>query len=146
MPKETEAYFSEAEEVRIVDAIRAAEVMTSGEIRVHISKRSDTDALEATKDIFAEMRMYNTQQRNAVLVHISLTSKTFAIYGDEGINRKVAYDFWESTRNVMQKHFSEGHLVDGICEGVRMVGDQLKAHFPWDEKDLNELSDDITYD
>lgn len=146
MAKNIASYFSKDDELRIVAAIRDAEIMTSGEIRVHISQKSDTDALEVTKNIFKELRMHNTQNRNAVLIHISLNSKTFAIYGDEGIHHKVGQDFWLSTRDLMQSHFAAGNLVEGICKGVENVGKKLKVHFPWDESDVNELSDEITYD
>lgn len=146
MSEPIDKYFSQVDEEHIIAAIREAENMTSGEIRVHISQKADTDALEVTRDIFKELRMYNTQDRNGVLIHISLASKTFAIYGDEGIHRIAGNDFWEETRDLMRQHFVEGQLVDGICEGVKHVGELLKIHFPWNETDINELSDDITYD
>ncbi|MDO5656048.1 MAG: TPM domain-containing protein [Flavobacteriaceae bacterium] len=146
MAEKKYTYFSLQDEERIIHAIRDAENMTSGEIRVHISLKSDTDALEVTKAIFNELRMYNTRQRNGVLIHISVSSKTFAIYGDEGIHQKVGDDFWEETRDLMLQHFTENQLVTGICEAVQHVGEKLKIHFPWNDRDLNELSDEITYD
>lgn len=146
MAETPQAYFTVAEEHEIVSAIRSAEKMTSGEIRVHVSQSPDTDSLEATKTIFEELRMYNTQHRNGVLIHISLSSKTFSIFGDEGINQVVSNDFWESTKDLMQVHFKKEEMVDGICAGVRNVGIELKQHFPIDIDDKNELSDDISYD
>lgn len=146
MSEPTASNFSLHDEERIIAAIRDAENMTSGEIRVHISQKADTDALDVTKNIFKELRMFNTRERNGVLIHISLNSKSFAIYGDEGIHQKVGDDFWRETRDLMLGHFKTGNLIDGICEGVRHVGEKLKTHFPWNERDLNELSDEISYD
>lgn len=146
MPKNLEAIFSKAEEDRIIDTIREAEANTSGEIRVHLSQKSTQNAMETTKQLFNELRMFNTTNRNAVLLHISLGSKSFAIYGDKGIHQVVPDHFWENTRNVMTKHFRAGDLIEGICAGVTYVGEQLKAHFPWKTDNVNELSDDISYD
>ena len=40
---------SKTDETRLINAIQAAELQTSGEIRVHIEKASKTDALEECK-------------------------------------------------------------------------------------------------
>lgn len=146
MSNRLEAYFSKAEEDRIIHAIREAEALTSGEIRVHISQKRTADALKTTKDLFYELRMFNTKHRNGVLLHISLASKNFAIYGDEGICEVVPEHFWQETRNIIQRHCIAGDLVLGICEGVRYVGEQLKTHYQWQINDENELPDDISYD
>lgn len=139
-------YFNLDEENRIIDAIRNAEALTSGEIRVHISQKKDADALQTTRLLFHELRMFNTRNRNAVLLHIAMNSKSFAIYGDQGIHQVVPDDFWENTKNIMQNHFKQGNFVTGICEGVISIGKQLKIHFPWTESDENQLPDNITYD
>lgn len=139
-------YFTKEEEHQIVSSIKEAEKMSSGEIRVHISTSSDTGSLEAAKKVFNDLRMYNTQYRNGVLLHISMASKTFAIYGDEGIDQVVPPNFWESTRDIIQQHLKKGEIAQGICEGVQNVGKIMKAHFPLDIVDQNELSDEITYD
>ena len=55
-------------------------------------------------------------------------------------------DFWETTKDLMQNHFKAGNLVEGICAGVANVGIELKEHFPWDNNDRNELSDELSYD
>lgn len=147
MTETKEPYFSPEEEEQIISAIRLAEEMTSGEIRVHISQKADSDSsLEVTKSIFQELRMFNTQQRNAVLLHISFGSKTFCIFGDEGIDNVVPNDFWETTRDIIQSHFKNGKIVEGICQGVKNVGKELKQHFPLRLDNKNELADDITYD
>ncbi|MXV37209.1 TPM domain-containing protein [Flavobacteriaceae bacterium Ap0902] len=139
-------YFTEKEEHKIVEAIRDAENMTSGEIRVHISKNPDNGGLDAAKKVFADLHMHNTKYHNGVLLHISTGSKTFSIYGDEGIDKVVPDNFWESTRDIMQKHFADGNIVEGIRAGIQNVGVIMKEHFPLDVDDKNELSDEITYD
>lgn len=146
MSNRLEAYFTKAEEDRIIHAIREAELLTSGEIRVHVSQKDSMDALKTTKNLFYELRMFNTKHRNGVLLHISLASKNFAIYGDEGIHQVVPENFWDETRNIIQQHCIKGDLVKGICEGIGYVGEQLKTHYQWQINDENELPDEISYD
>ena len=44
----------------------------------------------------------------------------------------------------MAGHFSEEKFADGLIEGIKMAGEQLKSHFPYQEDDVNELPDDIS--
>lgn len=146
MREDATPFFTEEEEKQIVFAIQKAEQATNGEIRVHVSLDPEDDSLQRTKEVFDELRMFNTQQRNAVLIHLSISSKKFAIYGDEGINQVVEGDFWECTRDVMQQHFTEGKMMEGVIAGIANIGDRLKSFFPHSNQNRNELNDEITYD
>ncbi len=143
---ENAQFFTSREEKKIIKSIKKAEAQTFGEIRVHISQKSDDDSLQRTVAIFNELKMYKTEHRNAVLIHVSIQSQTFAIYGDEGIHQKVLDNFWEEVRDEMQASFQQGKLCKGICKGVEKVGNSLKQFFPIDKNDTNELSNEVTYD
>ena len=56
----------------------------------------------------------------------------------------VPVDFWESTRNAMLAKFKEGKFTQGIIDGILKAGEELKAHFPWQEGDVDELSNEIS--
>ena len=88
--------------------------------------------------------MENTQERNGVIIYVAVKSKHFAIYGDKGINEKVSADFWDSTKEVMQNHFKNGNFKQGLIDGILKAGDQLKTHFPYQNDDTNELSNEIS--
>jgi uncharacterized membrane protein len=45
----------------------------------------------------------------------------------------------------MLSHFKNGDFLLGICEGIEEAGKQLKAHFPFQTNDSNELSNDISF-
>lgn len=141
-----ENFFSSKEEIQIINAIKAAENMTSGEIRVHISEKADKDSMVATQKIFHELRMFNTRERNGVLIHLSISSKSFSIFGDEGINKVVGQEFWDSTKDIMQNHFCKGDLTGGICEGINSVGEKLRDFFPYKKDDIDELPNEVSYD
>ncbi|AMA49723.1 MULTISPECIES: TPM domain-containing protein [Flavobacterium] len=139
-----EDFLSKTDEEAIVEAIRSAESLTSGEIRVHIEKNTSLVALERAKEVFYFLKMDQTQLRNGVLLYIAVESKTFAIYGDQGINNAVSADFWESTRDTILQEFKQGNFKQGLIQGILKAGIQLQKHFPWIETDKNELPDTIS--
>jgi uncharacterized membrane protein len=128
----------------ITDAIRAAEAGTSGEIRVHVKRGKSADPLKDAKKLFLALGMHKTAARNGVLIFVSRQSHTFAIVGDEGIDRVSGASFWDSARDRMQERFAKGELNEGIKAGVKSVGAELKMYFPVSKTDKNELSDDPT--
>jgi len=138
-------FFKKEEEARIVAAIKEAEHRTSGEIRVHLTKRYWGNILSAAARRFRKLKMDKTEQRNGVLLFLVPSRKEFAILGDEGINEKVPEHFGEDVRDLMEKYFQEEKYEEGVCRGIHLIGQKLKAYFPWQEDDKNELSDDISY-
>ena len=139
-----EGFLSAEEEQDIIDAIKNAEKNTSGEIRVHIEKTSKTDAYKRAMEVFHYLKMDETKLQNAVLIYVAIADKTFAIYGDKGINEVVSENFWNTTRDVIQQHFKSGNFKQGLVEGINEAGIQLKTYFPWLQDDTNELSVEIS--
>ena len=141
---QVEAFLTKEEEQEIIAAIRIAEKNTSGEIRVHIEATSDKDHYERSLEVFYILKMNNTKDENAVLIYVAVNDKKFVIYGDKGINNVVPEDFWNSTKDVIQNHFKKGDFKQGIVDGILKAGEELKAHFPWQIDDENELSNEIS--
>lgn len=138
-------FFSPAEEIQIIAAIKAAEKNTSGEIRVHLEDNCKGEIMDAAIDTFARLKMHETAGRNGVLIFLAPERKSFAIVGDEGINEVVGDDFWKEERELMLGHFKKGNFATGIAEAIGQVGEKLKAYFPYQHDDENELPDDISY-
>lgn len=139
-----EDFLTTQEEQDIVDAIRKAELNTSGEIRVHIEKTSNGDATNRALEVFYMLKMENTKAQNGVLIYVAVEDRNFVIYGDKGINDVVEDNFWDSTKDVIQSHFKKGNFKQGLVDGILMSGIQLKKHFPYTDCDTNELSNDIS--
>ena len=139
-------FFSEVQKQMIADAITDAERNTSGEIRVHVENECKQDVLECAVSSFEKLEMHKTQLRNGVLFYLSIKDHKFAIIGDEGINSIVPKDFWNKIKEHLLKKFKEHLFTEGLCEGIAMAGEQLKAHFPLNENDINELSNEITFE
>ncbi len=129
----------------ILNCIKNAEKQTSGEIRVHFQKKIKKPVINAAVDTFFELKMDQTKDRNGVLFFIVPRKKQFAIIGDEGINNVVPDDFWEEVKSVLESHFEDRSWAQGICKGIELTGEKLKKYFPYEEDDINELSDEISY-
>lgn len=140
----TEDFLTADEEQEIVNAIILAEKNTSGEIRVHIENHSVKPPLERAKEVFHQLGMYKTNSRNGVLFYIGVSDHTFAILGDEGIDKAVEADFWDCTKDAVISHFKEKRFKEGLVEGVLKAGERLKLYFPYNESDKDELSNEIS--
>ena len=138
-------YLTEKDKLEITNAIRVAETNTSGEIRVHLEKHCDGEVLDRAAYLFEKLEMHKTELRNGVLFYVAVEDKKFAILGDAGINQKVPEDFWESTKDVVIEKLKEGKIAKGLASGIIKAGEQLKAHFPYQDDDVNELSDEISF-
>lgn len=136
-----------ADNKRIVEAIKATERLTSGEIRVYIESRNPlVNTLERASELFFKMQMQNTIQRNGVLLYLAVKDKEVALFGDEGIHQKVGTAFWNQQVSQMIQLFKNNQLADGIVKCISEVGNVLIEKFPYDASvDKNELSDEIVF-
>ncbi len=141
-----ENFFSEAEKKQITDAIVQAELNTSGEIRLHVEGRCKIDVLDRAAYVFGKLEMDQTAQRNGVLFYLAVYDRKFAILGDAGINKLVPSNFWDKIKEIMLSFFKEGKFADGLSKGILMAGEQLKTNFPYQSDDINELSDEISFE
>ncbi len=139
--------FTQEEEVRITAAIRAAERGTSGEIRLYVEDFCMRDhPVERASEIFQLFGMFNTKQRNAVVVYLAEKSRHFAFWGDTGIHDRVGFQFWEAEKRMLLEYLQRDEAAEGVCKVLELIGIQLRTHFPADENhDDNELPDEIIY-
>ena len=140
-------FFTEAEKRSIIEAISNAERRTSGEVRVFVESRCRyVDAIDRAAEIFFQLKMEKTDDRNAVLVYVATKDRQLAIFGDEGIHKKVGNEYWNTEVKKMISIFNEENYVEGICHCVIDIGETLHHHFPYDkDTDKNELPDDIIF-
>ena len=130
---------------RIVHAIGAAEKLTSGEIRVFVSKKKIDDPVRAAEAEFHRLKMDRTELHNGVLLFIAPESQAFAIIGDKGIHEKCGQPFWGQVAEAMRANFGENKLTDGIISGIEAAGQALQHHFPCTPDDINELPNQIEH-
>ncbi|RYY65692.1 MAG: TPM domain-containing protein [Chitinophagaceae bacterium] len=139
--------FTEHEKERIVSAIRTSEQRTSGEVRVYIEgKNPYVNPLDRAIEVFANLKMEQTDHRNGVLLYIAHKHHEVALYADAGIYQKAGASFWDAEVMKMIANFKDNHLPEGIIQCVLDVGNVLAAAFPYiPTEDKNELPDDIVF-
>ncbi|MGX5818763.1 TPM domain-containing protein [Chitinophaga lutea] len=138
--------FNEQERERLIHAIRQAERLTSGEIRLFVESHCEyVDPMDRAREAFVSLGMDKTRQRNGVLLYLALKDHQFAILGDQGIHEKVGADFWNKEAGVLRDHFSTDRIIEGLEVCVREIGESLYHYFPYESGDQNELPDDIVF-
>ena len=147
-PKKTSDLLPKAEADEVVADIQKAEAITSGEVRVFIESRcSYVNAVDRAWEIFGQLKMQATQERNAVLVYMALLDRQIAIIGDEGIHQKVGQDnFWKNELETLKGFCRQGKIKEGLSTVVIEIGETLALHFPPKlHEDHNEIPDDIVF-
>jgi uncharacterized membrane protein len=130
----------------IVSAIREAELRTSGEIRVFISRKPIEDAVASAQAEFLHLGMDKTHEHNGVLIFVAPRAHKFAVIGDAGVHAKCGDGFWQELAKTMTDHFRRSEFTPGIVLGVKRAGELLAQHFPRHGDDRNELSDQVAHD
>ncbi|MDP9292316.1 MAG: TPM domain-containing protein, partial [Verrucomicrobiota bacterium] len=133
-------------DAEIVEAIRAAERMTSGEIRVYISRKKIKDALAAAQRRFAKLEMHKTRDRNAVLIYFAPRSRVFAIAGDAGVHEKCGDAFWQEVTAELSSDLRAKKPTEALVNAIGKIGALLAAHFPRRPDDRDELPNVVERD
>ncbi len=139
-------FFNAEEQQRMVQAVKLAEVNTSGEVRVFVEGHCEyVDPVDRAREIFFQLKMDATGDRNAVLFYIAIKDHQLALFADEGIYQRLGAEYWhEEVRNIIGD-FSNNDIVGGICHCVTDIGNALKEQFPYETTDKNELPDEIIF-
>ncbi|GAB3009805.1 TPM domain-containing protein [Niabella terrae] len=145
--KKTVDFLSSAEKEQIIEAIRKAESRTSGEIRVYMERHCKyVDPMDRAAEIFFNLKMDQTRDRNAVLLYIAIQDHQLALYGDSGIYERTGRPYWETLVAHILRHFDSRHFADGISNYIAEIGEGLHQYFPYDRaEDQNELPDEIVF-
>jgi uncharacterized membrane protein len=140
-------FFTAEEQQLIIEAIQNAERMTSGEVRVFVeSKCSYMDAIDRAAELFFQLEMQKTDDRNAVLLYVAMKDRQLAVFGDAGIHEKVGNEYWNNEVHKMITNFNRENYAAGISEVVKDIGEALTKNFPFNnDTDKNELPDDVVF-
>jgi uncharacterized membrane protein len=139
-------FFSSTEVSAIEHAIKDAENQTSAEIKLFVGRHCWQDIKEKAASVFRKLGLHKTEERSCVLILLVLSNREFLIYGDQGIHEKVGQDFWDTTRETMANHFKKDLFGEGLCEGIKVIGEQLAQYFPSISNDKNEITNTIEYE
>jgi len=134
--------------IAIDGAIKASEATHSGEIRFVVEGALDIAPLfggqtarERAIDVFSQLRIWDTERNNGVLIYLLLADRDVEIVADRGIHAKVGPRGWEKICLEMETAFRQRDYEGGMVRGIQAVTRHLTEHFPAVREDRNELPD-----
>lgn len=129
-------------------AIKQGEQHHAGQICFAVEASLDWRDLRVSKtprqraiEVFSQLRIWDTEQNNGVLIYLSLADRDVEIVADRGVNTKLGVQLWEEVCHEMEVAFRCGRFEQGVVEGVRRVSRHLSAHYPSAGEKRNELPD-----
>ena len=128
---------------RVKAAISDAERLSSGEIRVSISRFFFGDPERAARRTFARLGMTRTQRRNGVLIFVVPSRRKVVVLGDAGIHDRVGQGFWVELAALITAGFKAGDYTTGLLAGVEAAGRALAEHFPPEARNPDELPNEV---
>lgn len=127
-------------------AIRDSEKTHSGEIRFAVEAALDPIALlnnrsarERAVEVFSQLRVWDTERNNGVLIYLLLADRNVEIIADRGIHRDVGQQGWQKICREMEQAFRQGHFEEGVVTGIKTVASHLVRHYPASGVNENEL-------
>lgn len=132
----------------IEQAIHAAEARHLGEIRFAVEAALPLSALLIDQssparalDVFTQLRVWDTEQNNGVLIYLLLADRKVEIVADRGIHAKLGDATWGAICRAMEAEFRNGNFEQGALIGVTQVAAYLTEHYPQSGAENNELPD-----
>jgi uncharacterized membrane protein len=132
----------------IEQAIARSETGHRGEIRFAAEAALDAVALFAGQsarnraiDVFSQLRVWDTEENNGVLIYLLLADRDVEIVADRGISARVPAGEWERICRRMEAALARGQFEQAVVTGVEEVAKLLARHFPPRPGDRNELPD-----
>ncbi|MGQ0751123.1 MAG: TPM domain-containing protein [Betaproteobacteria bacterium] len=133
---------------RIESTITASEIHHRGEIRFVVEGGLDFMPLlqgitprERALHVFAELRVWDTEENTGVLVYVQFIDHDIEIVADRGLNARVKQPEWDMVCQRMEEAFQAGRYEHGMLAGIERITALLTAHFPARRVNPDELPD-----
>ncbi len=92
-------------------------------------------------EVFSQLRVWDTEHNNGVLIYLLLADRDVEIVADRGVHAKLGQATWEAVCQEMEAAFRQGKFEEGVIAGIRSVGAHLARHYPQVGTKTNELPD-----
>lgn len=142
--------YPEAGLQRIAEAVAEGEARHRGEICFAVEPvlparqvLRGVQARERAHDVYGQLRVWDTQANNGVLVYLLLADHRIEIVADRGLAGLVSEEQWRGACILMEERLRAGEPVEAIVRGIASISDLLALHFPRapGDTDENELPD-----
>lgn len=134
---------------RIGQAIGQGETTHAGQVRFVVEGTLGDAALlrgqparERALEVFSQLRIWDTEHNNGVLIYLLLADRDVEIVADRGIHAQVGDAAWAAICRAMQAEFKSGAFERGVIGGIEAVSRELARHFPPRGLQRNELPDE----
>lgn len=129
-------------------AIAASEARHCGQIRFAVEETLTLAELwrgktgrERALEVFADLRVWDTEQNNGVLVYLLLADRDVEIVADRGIHHAVGEAAWEAICRTMEAALHAGQYETAVVSGIEAIGALIAQHYPRHAAGENELPD-----
>ena len=141
----TQRVFTPAIVQRLTQCVSASEVRHTGEVRIcveaslplsylwrHVWHRQPVPELvhQRALDLFGELRVWDTQHNNGVLIYLLLAERSIELVADRGVDRLVPPDHWQTMVARLAQDLQAGRFEQGLTLALGEVSALLEHHFP----------------
>jgi uncharacterized membrane protein len=100
-------------------------------------------ARDRAHEVFAQLRVWDTQANNGVLLFLLLADHRIEIVADRGFQGRVSDEQWRGVCQLVEERLRAGEPEAAVLRGVEALSALLTEHFPRAEgdHDVNELPD-----
>jgi uncharacterized membrane protein len=131
---------------RIEARVAAGETRHAGEIRVAIEDSlslghiwSGVGPRERAVEVFAALRVWDTEANNGVLIYLLLADHAVEILADRAAARAVGEAKWGEIADALVTACRRGDFVEGTLAAIERVDALLEAAFPVGDRNPDEL-------
>ncbi|RFO96912.1 hypothetical protein DIC66_10470 [Rhodoferax lacus] len=140
--------FSASTLAAIEQAIHASEQQHAGEICFAVEGALDglplfkgQTARGRALEVFAQLRVWDTEHNNGVLIYVLLADHAVEIVADRGIHARAGAQTWSAICQQMEGSFSKSYFESAVLNGIQDISSTLAGHFPKQGATANELPD-----
>ena len=141
-------YFGPALAAEVGAAVVVAESNQRGELRFVVEGPipfvylwHERNARQRADDLFANLRVWDTEENSGVLIYVQLVDHCVEILADRGVAAKVPQAEWDAICRSMESAFKSADYRAGALSAIKRAGELLEQYFPAVERNPNELAD-----
>jgi uncharacterized membrane protein len=130
----------------IEQAVKQSERRHRGELRFAIENAlapgwvwHGMTARHRAGQIFSQLRVWDTEENNGVLIYINLADHAVEILADRAIAKLVPQSIWQTIAGLMEGEFKNGRFAQGSVQAIDAITLLLEQHFSTDGENQNEL-------
>jgi uncharacterized membrane protein len=138
---------------RLEQAVKDSESRHLGELRLCVEAGLPAAVLwqgvssrSRAIDLFSQLRVWDTEHNNGVLIYLLLADRRIEILADRGLHARASARDVQAISDSLAASLQQGQFEQGLTAAVQQVGALLKQHFPstGERSRPNELPDAVT--